>query len=93
MKQLFNEINGRSLDIAFTDDTTNTQIAKWVGENLDEIVNLGIEFNEIDSCEVLSQLNEDDTIIEITGDEDLHILKIRKLNVISINTVGKVCWE
>ncbi len=80
MKQLFNEISGRSLDIAFAEGTTNEQIVKWVNQNLDEVENLGLDFQEIESCEAI--LSIEDGVIEINGDEDLAFLRIRQLTVI-----------
>ena len=80
MKQLFNETNGRSLDVAFTEDTSNEAIAQWVNNNLDEVEDLGVTFQEIHSCE--ASIGTEENIIEINGDEDLQFLRVRNLRII-----------
>jgi hypothetical protein len=86
MKQLFNEINGRTLDLSFTDDSSDRQIYLWVKQQImfrDETNFEELRLNEIHSCKV--SFNSYERIIEIRGDEDLVFIKIKDLQLINLN--------
>jgi translation initiation factor 1 (eIF-1/SUI1) len=73
MKTLVNEINGRKDFPIF--EGTNEKILEWVEMNLDMF-----GLNEEHSC--TASLFEDE--IEISGDEDLKIFKIVKVETIKL---------
>lgn len=73
MKTLVNKINGRKDFPIF--EGTNEQILEWVEMNLDMF-----ELNEARSCEVFLFKDE----IEISGDEDLKIFEIIKVETIKL---------
>ena len=87
MKQLFNHINGRALGLSFSDSSTDRNIYLWVrgevinndGESLENELNFG----EVWSCKV--SFDAETRIIEIRGDEDLHFIEIKDLELIKLN--------
>jgi hypothetical protein len=85
MKQLFNEITGRALDISFTDGTTDRNIYLWVKNRIEvqEQDFQDLELEEAYSCKV--SFDADERSIQISGDEDSGFINIRNLELIELN--------
>ena len=75
MKTLNNISTNENTGFHFNGDSDSPSIAQWIRDNLDKF-----QLNEENSCKVTQFMGD----ITISGDEDLVLLKIEKLKIITI---------
>ena len=77
MKTLVSDITGRKDFPIF--NGTNQQIKSWLETEINSL-----DLNEPHSCSIL--MDDSDNNIEISGDEDLMILRIEEVKIINLLT-------